>query len=227
VTVSRPFVYVNMAMTADGKITSSQREYPRFASSDDRLRMDRLRAEADALLVGAGTIRADDPALHVRSAEMAAHRAKLGRPPELIRVIATRSLDLPADCRFFEDDGARRILATIESAPAERLARLGARAEIWTVGADRLDLTALLARLAEAGVERLLVEGGAELNGSLLISDLIDEVYFTITPALLGGRDAPTPIGGPGFSMSGQRRLELLEVDRVGDELFTRWKIVR
>jgi 2,5-diamino-6-(ribosylamino)-4(3H)-pyrimidinone 5'-phosphate reductase len=85
----------------------------------------------------------------------------------------------------------------------------------------------LLERLKKQGVDRLLVEGGGELNWLLLREDLIDELFFTLAPSLLGGRDAPTPIEGEGLSMAQQHRLKLLEVERVGDELFTRWAVCR
>ncbi|HXV77284.1 MAG TPA: dihydrofolate reductase family protein, partial [Candidatus Polarisedimenticolaceae bacterium] len=177
--------------------------------------------------VGAGTLRADDPPLHVRSKEMREYRRELGKPPELTRVVATRSLELGDAGGFFRDDGARRIVATVQSAPEQRLRSLSARAEIWRIGAEWIDLGALLERLCREGVERLLVEGGGELNWSLLRDDLIDEVFVTVAPALLGGREAPTPIEGVGLAMSDQRRLKLIEVERSGDELFTRWAVRR
>ena len=73
----------------------------------------------------------------------------------------------------------------------------------------------------------MLVEGGGELNWLLLREDLIDELFVTLAPSLLGGRDAPTPIDGEGLPMAHQHRLKLLEADRVGDELFTRWEVRR
>src|SRR5262245_12686439 len=99
--MSRPFVSINMAMTADGKITSALREEPDFTSRLDKTTMDRLRAEADAVLVGAGTLRADDPALHVRDPEMQAHRRALGKPEGLVNVVVTRSLAIDPASRFF------------------------------------------------------------------------------------------------------------------------------
>jgi 2,5-diamino-6-(ribosylamino)-4(3H)-pyrimidinone 5'-phosphate reductase len=227
--MSRPFVYIDMAMTADGKITSAAREYPRFTSEHDRRHMDRLRAEADAILVGAQTVRADDPALHVRTAEARQYRRSLGKRSGLLRVLVTASCRVDRSSRFFDDtdDGAGRIVATVEDLPDERHAALAARAEIWKVGRDAVDLTALLGRLAERGVERLLVEGGGELNWAFLRDDLVDELHVTIAPALLGGRDAPTILEGDGFSMASRRSLRLEDVRREGDELFCRYIVVR
>ena len=227
--MNRPFVYFNMAATADGKITSATREYPRFTSRVDRKNMDLLRARADAILIGAGTMRADNPPLNVRDDEMKALRHELGKPPGLIRVLVSASLDLPEPSRFFdEEDGGTRIIATVESAPEDRVKRMAARAELWRTGTDEVDLPAVLRRLKEErGVERLLVEGGGELNWRLVRDDLVDELHVTVAPALLGGRDAPTLLEGDGLRMKDRRRLKLLDVRREGDELYCRWAVER
>ena len=225
--MSRPFVYVNMAMTADGKITSSAREYPKFTTPHDRRTMDRLRAEADAVLVGAGTLRADDPPLHVRDPEMLRRRASLGKPAGLLNVLVTASASVDPDSGFFTHPAsAGRIVATVDDAPPEFLARLAERAEVWTLGSGSVDLAVLCRRLHARGVARLLVEGGGELNWGFFREGLVDEIYLTIAPALLGGRRAPTWLEGDGFAMGERRSLELLEVDRVGHELYTRWRVV-
>jgi 2,5-diamino-6-hydroxy-4-(5-phosphoribosylamino)pyrimidine 1'-reductase len=225
--MDRPFVYVNMAMTADGKITSAAREYPRFTSPADRLRMDRLRAEADAVLVGGGTLRADNPDLGVRDAGMQAHRLARGKPRALTRIVVTASARLDATGRFFSPSDAPRIVATTEEAPPETEARFGPGIEVWRLGRGMVDIRELLARLARRGVERLLVEGGGELNWSFLEHDLVDELYLTLAPVLLGGREAPTPIGGAGLAMAAQRRLRLVQLEREGDELFCRFQVQR
>lgn len=226
--MDRPFVLINMACSADGKITSAAREYPRLTSAYDRRNMDRLRAESDAILVGAGTMRSDNPKLHVRDAEMQAYRRSLGKTGGPLKILVSASLRLPADSRFLDDtDGGGMLVATVEDAPAERAAELGRKAEVWRCGRDRVELPDLLRRLAERGIERLLVEGGGEINWAFLHADLVDELYLTIAPTLLGGRDAPTPVDGPGLSMAGQRRLKLLELHREGDELYCRYAVVR
>ena len=226
--MDRPFVYLNMAMTADGKITSAKREYPKFTSPVDRKTMDRLRAEADAILVGAGTLRADDPPLHVRDAEMLAHRRSLGKSDGLLNVLVTRSLSIDPNSRFFRDERvAGRIVATVAEAPADRVAAFEGKAEVWRVGRGSVDLPDLLRRLRARGVERLLVEGGGEMNWAFVRDDLVDELFITVAPAILGGRDAPTLCEGEGLAMADQRRLRLLSTEVAGDEIFTRWAVVR
>ncbi len=224
--IDRPFVYVNMAMTVDGKITSAKREYPRFASPQDRTRMDRLRAGADALMVAAGTVRADNPALHVRTKSIREEREAGGKPHAPHRVLVSASADIPGDSRFFDTThGGDSILVTTETVAEANLRRFEGRAEVWRLGQQRVDLRAALATLRKRGVDRLLVEGGGELNWALLELDLVDELYVTVTPTLLGGRDAPTLLGGASWSMEKHRRLRLLELDREGDELFCRYSI--
>jgi 2,5-diamino-6-(ribosylamino)-4(3H)-pyrimidinone 5'-phosphate reductase len=221
-------VYVNMAMTADGKITSARREEPRFTSRLDKKTMDKLRAEADAVLVGAGTLRADDPPLGVRDPEMKAYRASLGKRPALLNVLVTASAAVDPELRFFrESPGAERIVATVEDAPADRVERLAARATVWAIGRGRVDLAALVHRLSLHGVERLLVEGGGEMNWGFFERDLVDEIFVTLAPTILGGRDAPTLCEGAGFPMADRRRLRLLSHEAIDGEIFCRYAVVR
>jgi len=226
--VERPFVAMNMAMTADGKITSARREYPRFTSETDRKTMDRLRAEADAVLVGAGTIRADDPHLCVRDPEMRSYRRSLGKPEGILAILVTAGGTVDPAWRVFHDDGiSSRIVVTVDDAPQETLAGVAGLAEVWRIGRGRVDLRELLQRLRRCGVERLLVEGGGEMNWGFVRDDLLDELFVTVAPSLLGGRDAPTLLEGEGLDMEGRRHLRLVACERVGDEIFLRYARVR
>jgi len=222
----RPFVFVNMAMTVDGKITSADREYPRFTSPTDRARMDRLRAGADALMVAAGTVRSDNPAWHVRTKSVRDEREAGGNPGAPHRVLVSASADIPEDSRFFETaHGGDSILVTTNNAKPSNLKRFEGRAEVWRFGDRTVDLRATLRMLRDRGIDRLLVEGGGELNWSLFRLDLVDELFVTVAPALLGGSDAPTLLAGTGWPMRSQRRLRLLDVDRDGDELYCRYAV--
>jgi 2,5-diamino-6-(ribosylamino)-4(3H)-pyrimidinone 5'-phosphate reductase len=226
--MDRPFVSINMAMTADGKITSALREEPAFASRYDKKMMDRLRAEADAILVGAGTMRADDPPLAVRDPEMKAHRRALLKPDGLVNILVTASAAVDPRSRFFAGRAVSEcIIATVIDAPDDRIASLRAVAEVWTAGRGRVDLRELLSRLKARGIERLLVEGGGETNWGFVRDDLFDELYVTIAPALLGGRSAPTPFEGEGLTMADQRRLRLMSVDVKDGEIFCHYAVVR
>jgi len=226
--MDRPFVGINMAMTADGKITSAAREEPAFTSRLDKKTMDRLRAEADAVLVGAGTLRADDPPLHVRDPEMQAYRRSLGKPDGLINVLVTASAAIDPASRFFAEGPVEgRIVATVQDAPAERLEKLAKHAEVWTVGRGSVHLPDLLSRLKARGIDRLLVEGGGELNWGFVRDDLVDELYVTLAPALLGGRSAPTLCEGEGLKMAERKRLTLVSAEIVDGEIFCRYSVIR
>ena len=160
---------------------------------------------------------------------MQAYRRSLGKPDALPNVVVTASVDLDPASAFFRDGTPEtRLVATVEDAPRERVERIAANAEVWRVGTGRVDLARLLDRLrAERAVERLLVEGGGELNWQFLAHDLVDELFVTIAPALLGGRDAPTLLGGDGFPMADHVRLRLADIVREQDELFCRYEVVR
>jgi riboflavin-specific deaminase-like protein len=191
--------------------------------------MDRLRASADAVLVGAQTMRADRPKLYVRTPEMQELRQSLGKPEGLLKIVVTASASIEPGHRFFEDvDGGGLLVATVEDAPEARVAALAKRADVWRIGRGQVDLSAFLERLhAERGVERLLIEGGGRVNWAFFAGGLVDELYVTVAPTLLGGEDAPTLLEGAGFPMAQQVRLKLLELHREGDELYCRWGVER
>lgn len=222
----RPFVQINVAMSADGKIATAARERPRFASARDLERLMHLRAEADALLIGAETLRASDPPTQVTGESARAARRARGVPESLLVITVTKSARLPPTLRFFtEPNGAGRIVATTRSASADLIASLPATSEVWAVGEENVDLDALLERLHARGVRRLLCEGGGELNAALLAAGLVDEVYLTLVPVLLTGASAPTPFGGPGFVLAERRRLDLLDWEHHQGELYLRYRV--
>jgi 2,5-diamino-6-(ribosylamino)-4(3H)-pyrimidinone 5'-phosphate reductase len=104
---------------------------------------------------------------------------------------------------------------------------LRVHASVWTVGRGSVDLAELMSRLKSRGIERLLVEGGGELNWGFVRDDLVDELYVTIAPAILGGRNAPTLCEGEGLAMSERRRLRLVSTEIVDGEIFCRYEVLQ
>lgn len=214
---------VNMATSLDGRIAPASREKVRLGTKEDIRRMDELRAWADAVVVGAGTLRAEDPPMGLRDEELLEQRRSQGRPEQPALVVLTRSMDIPADRAF--RTGGRVIVAVPESAP-ETPEAIASGAEVWRIGEDMVDPRDLLGRLAEEGLERVLLEGGGRLAAHFFLADVVDEVHLTLTPWLIGGEDAPT-MADLGRPMDFPRRFELVCLEREEDEVFltyVRWE---
>ena len=204
---SRPYVLVNMAVTADGKIDTVARQGARISGTADTARVDRLRADADAVMVGGRTLLSEDPRLTVRDQALREERERDGRPAQPTKVGVVSYIGrpgenetLPPDSRFLNDSGGRIVILTstrTETAAIERLKEQGA--EIVVRGDEQVDLAAALSALTELGIERLMVEGGSTLVAALLEAGLVDELQLAVAPLLFGGDTAPTPVGGRGW----------------------------
>lgn len=197
-----------MAMTADGKIDTVARRGARISGAADTLRVDRLRADSDAVMVGGRTLLAEDPRLTVRDESLREARERQGRPAQPTKVAITSRIGvpgemdaLPTDSRFLHDGRGKVIVCTSGRTDAAAIAWLEQEgADVVVQGDDRVDLTAALAALAARGIEQLMVEGGSTLVAALLDADLVDELQVAIAPLLFGGSTAPTAVGGPGWS---------------------------
>jgi riboflavin-specific deaminase-like protein len=216
--------FLNVAMSLDGKIASSRRELPGFASHADRRMMDRIRARADAVLVGAGTLRAADFPLRVRSAALRRERLASGRPEQPLNVLLTSALAVPLRGRFFRSPGVRRLVVTTRKAPPSRLLSLRGRAEILVLGRSRVSLSRLIRKLRALGVRELLLEGGGETNAAFFRHHLVDEIYLTLCPVVIGGARSPTPADGPGLSPEEFIHFRLVSLRREGAEIFLHYR---
>ena len=202
-------VVVNAAVSADGKLSSREREQIAISDEADFHRVDELRAESDAVMVGVGTVVADDPSLTVDDESLLD-----GDQPA--RVVADSRIRTPADARVLDDRTATYLLVT-ESAPPGFVAEMEERdATVVVAGTDRVDLTAAFDELADDGIEQLMVEGGGELIASLFAANLVDELRVYVGPMIIGGRDAPTLADGEGF-VEDFPELSLERVERVGE----------
>jgi len=220
----RPYVVVNMVSTVDGKIALGGRVRG-LGSRVDRRAMRLLRAQVDAVLIGAGTVRAEVVDMRTDD-DLAAAREARGEALHPLAVTVSRSLDLDPRDRFFRGGPERSLILTTASSATERGERFAGVAQLLTTEGDDVDLAAAFAELRQRrGVRRLLCEGGPTLNQRLLDLGLLDELFWTIAPMLAGGSspgllESPEP---PDRIRSGVRLMSMYEQE---GELFTRYRIV-
>jgi 2,5-diamino-6-(ribosylamino)-4(3H)-pyrimidinone 5'-phosphate reductase len=204
----RPQVWVNYATSEDGRIAYAGGRRARLSSPEDLRRVQQLRADSDAILVGVGTVVLDDPSLRV-------HWELLGRPegPSPARVVVDATGRTPPQARVL-DGSARTLIGT-----SERSTRtFPAGVEVIVVGRDRVDLAELFERLYGLGIRRLMVEGGAEILTSVFRARLFDRCTVYHAPVVIGGRTAPTVATGPETSSDAEAvGLRLTGLERMGE----------
>lgn len=207
--MSRPYVILNAAMTLDGKISSKAGD-SKISCEEDLNRTHRLRAEVDAVMVGIGTVLADDPRITVRRVE--------GKNPT--RIVVDSEGRTPSDARIL-DGSAPTIVAITEKASEKNRERLESKnAKLITAGKERVDLHSVLEKLEKEGIENLLLEGGSTLNWSMLSQGLVDEIRIAVKPCVIGGEKAKTLVDGEGFEkISDGVDLSLVYSGKVGENL--------
>jgi riboflavin-specific deaminase-like protein len=218
-----PFVLVNMAMTADGKIATANRAVSSFGSRRDLAHLYELRATVDAVMCGARTVAGGEVLLGPGGVRYQRARLRRGLAEFNLRVVVSGSGSLAPTLPLFRHRFSPIVVLTTARAGRSRLRRLAAVADEVVIGGEpELDLAAAVRWLAARwGVRRLLCEGGGELNAAMFRAGLVNELHLTICPLVFGGRDAPTIASGVGARMlADATRLELQRYRRVGDELF-------
>ena len=213
----RPYLVLNMVASLDGKATVEGRTRP-LGGEADRLLFHHLRTQADALMVGAGTVRTERYGRAVKSPELRAKREEEGLDPDLLTVIVSGRLNLTADLPLLQDPESRVLIAT---AADHELSGTRAQVEYVRTGDD---LPLLLARLREErAVRSILCEGGPTLNSYLLAAGVVDELFLSLAARLVGGAEEVTIVSGrPLLEPADAELVWLLEGE--GD-LFSRWRI--
>lgn len=220
----RPHTEIVLAMSVDGHIADAGRTPTRLGSQADRDHLDQRLAVADAVLFGATTLRSVGYGMHVISPQLSETRVQAGLPPQPIQIIASKSGRLDSELPFFAQTTTRWLATT----PAGR-ARWTDReqfSKVVVTGDDEkgIDWCEFMARLVSLGVRRLCVLGGGDLVASIVQADVVDELWLTLCPVVIGGADAPTPIDGPGLSLGAMPPVRLRSVDHTGDEIFLRYE---
>ena len=218
----RPYVVLSCSTSIDGCLDDQSAERLLLSNADDFDRVDALRASCDAILVGARTVRRDNPRLLVRCPDRRAGRVARGLPESPAKVTLTGRGCLDPEAAFFTSGGAERLVyCASPSLPAVR-GRVGDRATVLDAG-DPVDLDLLLADLYERGVERLMVEGGQTMHSQLIGAGLADELQLSVAPLFVGEAHAPRLLGAGRFPPDPARRAVLGEVRQIGDVVLMRY----
>lgn len=213
----RPYLGLNMVSTLDGKATIEWRTQG-LSDDLDRDLFHHLRTQADCVLVGAGTVRAERYGRIIKTEELREKRRREGLEPDALAVVVTASGNLPSDLPLFQEPEQRVVIATASDARIEGVA---AQVDYLNIGHD---LPLLMARLREEyGVRSVLGEGGPTLNSHLLAADLVDELFLTLSPKLVGGPAAITIVAGR--ELVEPVDLELVWTLKGGESMFTRWRV--
>lgn len=224
--MNRPFTFINSAMSADGKISTWQRKQVRISGAIDFDRVDELRATSDAVMVGIGTVLADDPSLTVKSAQRKAERKAKGLCENPARIIIDSKARTPIDADIFKKGEGQRIVVVSSSAPSENVEELKEKARIIVCGDAKVDLSYAMEQLHNFGITRLMVEGGATLNWAMLSNGLVDEVYTFVGNVIIGGQMAPTLVDGEGFTDTSTLPLEMISAEKIEAGLLLKWKVL-
>ncbi|WP_458456037.1 2,5-diamino-6-(ribosylamino)-4(3H)-pyrimidinone 5'-phosphate reductase [Methanobrevibacter sp.] len=221
----RPYVILNAAMTLDGKIATASGS-SNISGKKDLQRVHEIRKECDGIMVGIGTVLADDPRLTVH---------KIDAEPEdnPVRVVVDSRCRTPIDARITNSD-AKTIIAVAneykdelkQSEKYETFKSRGVR--FFFSGDERVDLTALMSYLHEEGIDKLMLEGGSTLNFSMIRAGLIDEISICVAPMVVGGADAKTFFDGEGFdTMDEAVKLELTDSYSLGKDLILKYNVLK
>jgi len=221
----RPRILINFAVSLDGKINPAPAKragsFVMSRGKEDFRRMRLLRAEADAILIGAANLRADDPGLTLAPEERERRRAA-GRPEPARIVVTTHGMDIRADAKIFDKSlGGPAYVVHAAGMSAATRAALGGVAQMVELGADAVPVAALLAWMRDKlGAATVVCEGGGVLVAQLFAARAVDELYLTVVPRILGGVAAPTLVAGSGFDPEQIPDAKLASLERIGDELF-------
>ena len=219
----RPYVILNAAMTLDGKI-ATQTGSSNISGEKDLERVHEIRKECDAIMVGIGTVLADDPRLTV-------HKIDARPEDNPVRVVVDSKGRTPIDARITNLD-AKTIIAMANeykddfkaSEKYETFKNRGVK--FFFSGDKRVDLKALMSYLHEEGIDKLMLEGGSTLNFSMIKSGLIDEISICVAPMIVGGANAKTFFDGEGFDlMDDAVRLELTDSYTLDKDLILHYKV--
>jgi 5-amino-6-(5-phosphoribosylamino)uracil reductase len=219
----RPYTLLSCCVSMDGYIGSAASRL--LLSNDaDFDRVDAIRASCDAILVGAATVRNDNPRLLVRSKTRRDERTARGLAPSPMKVTVTRLAELDAGADFFTTGDVEKLVYCARSRVGDARARLGPVATVVD-GGDTVEMRRLSNDLAARGVERLMVEGGGNVHTQFLTDELVDELQLVVAPVFVGDSQAPRFVRDGCFPWNPARRATLADVRQIGDMVLLRYAL--
>ncbi len=224
--MDRPFTFINSAMSADGKISTKKRKQVKISGKADFDRVDELRSTSDAVMVGIGTILADDPSLTVKSEERRKRRVADGKDENPARIVVDSKARIPLTADVFKKGVGKRIVVVSKAAPTEKVEALKEKADVIVAGDEEVDLKEMARELKKRGIERLMVEGGATLNWAMTTAGLVDEISAFVGNVIIGGKEAPTFMDGEGISDRAEAiELELKKYEPMDGGIVLTWRV--
>jgi len=222
----RPYVVVNVAISADGKISTRERRQVKISGKQDFVRVDRLKAGSDAVMVGIGTVLADDPSLTVKAEECRTRRLNRGVDEHPVRIVVDSNARIPLKASILHKGRGKRIVAVSRRADPQKIAALQQNATVIIAGENEVDLPLLMDKLGDMGIQRVMVEGGGTLIAGLISTGQVNEIYTFIGNMIIGGKDSPTFVDGEGFLMESDFcRLTLIEMHRIESGVLLHWNV--
>lgn len=220
----RPYILLSCGVSIDGYLNGATRERLLLSNAADFDRVDGVRAESDAILVGAMTVRCDNPRLLVRSQARREERMARGLLPTPMKVTVTRGAQLDPNADFFTTGEVEKLVYCASAAVALAKAKLGKVATVVD-GGQPVDLEAMTEDLYKRGVGRLMVEGGGTIHTQFLTLGLADELQLVVAPVFVGDSRARRFVGDGNFPWNPHRRATLAEVRQIGDVVLLRYAL--
>ena len=200
----------------------------KISGAQDFNRVDRLKAGSDAVMVGIGTVLADNPSLTVKSEECRNNRLGRGTSLHPVRIVVDSHARTPLDAKILHKEEGKRVIAVSKQADPAKVHELEKLATVIIAGDDRVNLAQMMEELGRMNIRRIMVEGGGTLIAGLIAAGLVDEIYTFIGNIIIGGKDAPTLADGPGFVKEAEFcRLVLLEARKIEEGILLHWKVER
>jgi len=222
--LDRPYTLLSCALSIDGYLGSPTPPRLELSNDADRDRVDAMRASCDAILVGAGTVRKDNPRLLVRSKARRDERTGRGLAPSPIKVTVTERVDLDGRADFFTTGHTQKLVYVASHRLADARSRLGPVATVVD-GGSPMDMRTISEDLAARGVQRLMVEGGGKVHTQFLTENLADELQLVVAPLFVGDSRAPRFVSDGRFPWNPDRRATLAEVRQIDDVVLMRYAL--